>query len=127
MSYNEFKRRSFSKKQREAFIAKHDRICHWCLKRIEEGEGWDIEHIIARELMGGKEADSDANLAPIHRLVCHPAKTALDKRMITKSNHVRAKHNTDGTPSKVRAKIPRPANGGWSKGKTIWAKRKFGA
>lgn len=123
MSYNEFKRRSFSKKQREAFIAKHERICHWCLKRIEEGEGWDIEHIIARELMGGKEADADANLAPIHRLVCHPAKTAMDKRMITKSNHVRAKHNTDGTPSKVRTKVPQRKNAWPAKGTVKFQKK----
>ena len=123
MSYNQDKRRSFSKKWRESFIAKHSRICHWCLQEIGADQPWDVEHCIPRELLPDRKADSDDNLRPIHRNVCHPAKTALDRRMITKSNHVRAKHGTDGTPPKTKKKIPQRTNSWPAKGTVKFPKK----
>jgi 5-methylcytosine-specific restriction endonuclease McrA len=89
MSYNQAKRPSFSKAQRAAFIAKHGRICHWCLKPISEAEKWQVEHVIPRELMPGREADDPSNLKPIHADPCHKAKSALDIKLISKSNRIR--------------------------------------
>ena len=89
MSYNQAKRPSFSKAQRTAFIAKHNHICHWCLNPISEAEKWQIEHVIPRELMPGKEADAEDNLKPIHTEPCHKLKTALDVKLIAKSNRIR--------------------------------------
>ena len=104
MSYNQSKRPSFSKAQRAAFIEKHGRICHWCLKPISEAEKWQIEHVVARELMPGKEADDPSNLKPIHTDPCHKAKSALDIKMISKSNRIIKKLNP--ATRKVKRKIP---------------------
>lgn len=117
MSYNQIKRPSFSKAQREAFIEKHGRICHWCLKPIGEAEKWQIEHVVARELMPGKEADDPSNLRPIHTDPCHKAKSALDIKMISKSNRIR-RANGPAELRKKRKAIPSPAN-------FKWASRKF--
>lgn len=110
MSYNQTKRPSFSKAQRAAFIEKHGRICHWCLKPIGEAEKWQIEHVVARELMPGKEADDPSNLRPIHTDPCHKAKSALDIKMIAKSNRIIRK-NGPVELRKIKKKIPsRPFN-----------------
>lgn len=87
MTYNVTPRRRFTKDQRAAFLIAHGCICYFCLHPIVNDE-WDIEHQIARELLQGKNADADANLAPIHRKGCHPKKTALDRKLIAKSNRL---------------------------------------
>ena len=65
-------------------------------------------------------------------VVCCPAcnqyaANHIDKRVEAKMKRIQVKHNPDPSTRKVKPKIPRPANGGWSKGKTIWAKRPFGS
>jgi hypothetical protein len=128
MSYNKTSRRRFTKAQRAAFLLLHKSTCYWCREPILEGEPWAVEHLIARELMAGKDADADDNLKPIHAhpKPCHKTKTALDVKMIAKSNRLRREAGPVEDRRK-RTKIPRPANGGWSKGKTKWPKRKMGS
>lgn len=105
MSYNKARRPSFSKAQRQAIWDSCNGICHWCLKPIGN-DPWDAEHVIARELMEGKDADDPSNLAPIHRHGCHPAKTALDRKMIARSNRIIKR--IDGTR---RPRKPIPGRG----------------
>lgn len=88
MTYNPTPRRRFTPAQRAAFLIEHGCKCYWCLEPITNDE-WDVEHVIARELMPGKDADADGNLKPIHRKVCHTKKTALDRKLIAKSNRIR--------------------------------------
>lgn len=88
MTYNPTPRRRFTHEQRAAFLIKHGCTCYWCRGLITNDE-WDVEHVIARELMPGKDADADDNLKPIHRKGCHTAKTALDRKLIAKSNRIR--------------------------------------
>jgi|SRR5215217_5349157 len=88
MTYNQTSRRRFTAEQRAAFLHLHRCVCYWCLEPITD-DAWDIEHVIARELMPGKDADADDNLKPIHRKGCHKTKTALDRKMIAKSNRIR--------------------------------------
>lgn len=92
MTYNSTRRRKFTQAQRSAFIELHGHICWWCGQPILRCQPWDIEHQIARELMEGKDADADDNLKPIHSLVCHPKKTALDRQQIAHSNRIRRKN-----------------------------------
>lgn len=121
MTYNTTSRRRFSKAQREAFLLLHKSTCYWCLQPILDGQEWDIEHQICRELLAGKDADRDENLKPIHRKECHPQKTATDRKLIAKSNHVRAFHGTDGKGGKQTGK-------GWSTGKrSKWKKKLDGS
>lgn len=104
MSYNQTPRRKFSQKQRAEFFLLHKGICYWCQTKISDGELWDVEHVVARELQPGKEADADENLRPIHRNSCHKKKTALDKAAIGKSNRIIRKANPD--TRKVKRPIP---------------------
>jgi 5-methylcytosine-specific restriction protein A len=58
---------------------------------------------------------------------CHKFKTrTFDIPAEAKMKRVQRKHGPI-EERKVKPKIPRPANGGWSKGKTIWPKRKMGS
>lgn len=116
MTYNTARRKPLSKKQRPIFLASHGGICWWCRQPINTDE-WDDEHKIARELLPGAEADDMSNRAPIHRNPCHKQKTALDRKLIAKSNRIRRAQG----PIELRRKtkpIMRPA-------KTTWAKRPF--
>lgn len=126
VTYNQTKRRRFTKRQREAFLLRHDATCHWCREPILAGQPWQIEHLIARELMAGKDADADENLAPIHShpLPCHKAKTRQDVAMIAKSNHVRRFH---GIEPDTRKHKPRPIRGRPfpTGAKTKWPTRPF--
>ncbi len=107
MTYNQTPRRRFTPEQRRAFLILHDCACYWCRKPITEGQPWDIEHVIARELMQGKDADTDENLRPIHAhpAPCHKAKTALDRKLIAKSNRIRRNLNPE-TRKRSKRKIP---------------------
>ncbi len=91
MTYNETPRRRFNEKQRAEFLCAHEYTCYWCREAIDPNKPWDIEHVIPRELMPGKDADADGNLKPIHShpAPCHKAKTALDRKLIAKSNRIR--------------------------------------
>lgn len=91
MTFNTNRRRTFTDLQRAAFFEQHKGICYLCGQKVRApGEKWEIEHIIAREIMG-EGADDDSNLAIAH-VDCHRVKTAHDKATIAKSNRIRAKH-----------------------------------
>lgn len=94
MTYNPTPRRRFTAAQRAAFLLQHDCRCYWCGEAIIADE-FDIEHVIARELMEGKDADADENLRPIHRRPCHKEKTANDRKLIAKSNRIRRNANPE--------------------------------
>lgn len=97
MAYNQTRRRTFTTLQRAAFFERHKGICYLCGQKIDGiHEKWEIEHIIAREIMG-KDADEDSNLALAH-VSCHRAKTRDDKAAIAKSNRIRAKHISANRP-----------------------------
>lgn len=91
MSYNTTRRRTFTDLQRASFFLEHKGTCYLCGHKVHTPhEKWEIEHIVAREIMG-HGADEDSNLAVAH-VECHRKKTAQDKEAIAKSNRVRAKH-----------------------------------
>ena len=94
MTYNSTPRRRFTADQRRAFLILHGCRCYWCGEPIFADE-FDIEHVIARELLQGKDADADENLKPIHRRPCHKEKTANDRRLIAKSNRIRRQANPE--------------------------------
>lgn len=104
------RRPSISAKRRAAIKGEH-KICHFCLQPIRDGEEYDIDHVIARELGGSDDA---SNLRPIHRGDCHKKKTALDKKLIAKSNRIRKKHGVDPVTKKTKPKPIRSA--GFQKG-----------
>ena len=81
------KRKSISKKKRIEIFLAHGGICWICKLKIGADEPFDIDHQIARELMG-EGADEDYNLAPAHK-PCHKAKTKVDVKAIAKSNRIR--------------------------------------
>lgn len=118
MTYNPTTRRRFTADQRRAFLLLHNCTCYWCREPIEANQPWDIEHVIARELMPGKDADADENLRPIHSHPrrCHKLKTALDRKLIAKSNRIRRNANPETrrtTRHPIRSR------------KTAWPKRSF--
>lgn len=94
LTYNSTPRRRFTPAQRAAFLILHGSQCYWCGEPILADE-FDIEHVIARELLPGKDADADDNLKPIHRRPCHPEKTAMDRKLIAKSNRIQRQANPE--------------------------------
>lgn len=116
MTYNQTKRPSFSKAQRAKFIELHGHLCHWCLETILEGQAWQIEHVIPRELLPGKDADEPENLRPIHAKPCHAAKTALDRKLIAKSNRIIRQASPETRKRSKRPWPSKPIQGrGWEK------------
>ncbi len=126
MTYNSTPRRRFTKLQREEFLRRHDCTCYWCREKILPSQPWAIEHKIARELMPGKEADADHNLAPIHAhpMECHKLKTRLDAKLIAKSNRIRKNFGLDPVKAKPRPKM-KSRNTFDQAGKRAWPKRPF--
>ena len=127
MTYNSTPRRRFTKLQRAAFLRRHDCTCYWCSEPITDGQPWAIEHKIARELMPGKEADADHNLAPIHAhpMECHKLKTRLDAKLIAKSNRIRKNFGLDPVKAKPRPKMKSRNAFGQPGQKRPWPKRPF--
>jgi len=82
------KRKSHTPLQRAKIFDAHDGICHICRQKIQVGEKWEIEHVIALEI---SRDDSDENKAPAHTS-CHRKKTRSDAKNIAKAKRVRAKH-----------------------------------
>lgn len=134
MTYNTDRRRPLRGKARLAFLEAHGRRCWWCKGRILDAL-WDVEHCIAKELLPpGSDWNAPENLAPIHRRPCHLEKTALDRRLIAKSNRIRK--NRGRTALQV-ARPPKPEptlrgrkepirSRGFQHGpKRAWAKRLF--
>ena len=85
-------RKRFTDKDRARIFAANDGVCHICLKKIDGvREAWEIEHVIAWELT---RDDSDDNLRPAHKLVCHQEKThKRDRPAINQAKRREAKHN----------------------------------
>lgn len=71
-------------------------ICHLSGRKINAGEAWDLDHIVAL-INGG--AHRESNLAPALRSE-HRKKTAQDLKQKSKDYRVRAKHNGIKKPSK---------------------------
>jgi len=99
MTYNKAPRRSLTTLQRARLFEGHGGICYLCGEKIKIGEAWEDEHIIARELGGSDDWD---NRAPAH-VGCHKPKTAEDRKLIAKSNRVRANHIGAKQPSRLRS------------------------
>lgn len=115
MTYNATPRRRFTAQQRAAFLLAHGHTCWWCKGLITDPE-WDIEHILQREFFVGKEADDDANLAPIHRDPCHRAKSKADAKSRAKSNRIQKSLNPE-----TRRQTRHPIRSR----KAVWPKRSF--
>lgn len=91
------RRARLSTKQRVECFESNGGICHVCGVKIGVGEMWDVEHVIALEAGGDDVAE---NRRPVHRKVCHPAKTAADHTTGAKIKRVRARHIGARAPSR---------------------------
>lgn len=69
------------------FLAKDGR-CHKCHRKIQPGETWTLEHLIAI-VNGGRNAEDNLDVTCDW---CLPAKNAADAAIKKKSASVRAKH-----------------------------------
>lgn len=67
---------------------RYDGVCHWSGRKINEGDPWDPDHVLAL-CNGGQNRES--NLAPILRSV-HPKKTRQDVKQKARDARVRKKH-----------------------------------
>ena len=92
------KRRRLTEKQQTQLFLEHGGICHICEQKIwaERGEKWEVEHVLALAIYG---RDDWENLRPAH-VKCHKGKTREDRKILAKSDRIRARHL--GVP-----KIPR--------------------
>lgn len=81
-------RRALSTKARVALFQRHGGVCHICGGRIQAGEAWEVEHVVALAL-GGE--DGGDNLAPAH-VKCHRVKTAQDAKANAKAKRREAIH-----------------------------------
>ncbi len=79
-------RKRFTDKDRARIFANNHGVCHICNRKIDgTSEAWEIEHVIAWELT---RDDSDDNLRPAHKLVCHQTKTHKhDRPAINEATH----------------------------------------
>jgi 5-methylcytosine-specific restriction endonuclease McrA len=107
------KRRNWTTKRRLALFNTHDGICHLCKGKIESGQAWEVEHVIAIELGGD---DDEANCRPAH-FKCHKAKTRDDVGKIAKAKRVEARHTGASRPkgnlqSRGFDKVERPKKPG---------------
>lgn len=82
------KRKSISTKERARLFELHGGLCHICGGKIQPGQAWEIEHVLAFALSGD---DSDENRKPAHTK-CHKPKTARDKGLIAKARRRHEKH-----------------------------------
>ncbi len=76
---------------------KHDGICHISGRKINPGDNWELDHIVAL-VNGGKNDES--NLAPALK-DAHKPKTAADVAAKAKTDRVRKKHLGIGTGKKA--------------------------
>lgn len=67
----------------------HRGICHRTGRRIQAGEAWQLDHVVAL-INGGEHRES--NLAPILAGRVHAEKTAEDVALKAKTARMRAKH-----------------------------------
>lgn len=74
-------------------------VCHLSGRKINAGEAWDLDHIVAL-INGG--AHRESNLAPVLRIE-HRKKTAADMKQKAKNDRVRKKHLGIKKPRTIRA------------------------
>lgn len=67
---------------------RHGGICHLSGRKIEAGDAWELEHIVAL-CNGGEHRES--NFAPA-LVQPHKAKTAQDRLLKARNDRVRKKH-----------------------------------
>ncbi len=106
------KRKAISKATRRQVYEREGGICYLCRLPIADGERFDVDHEIARE-MGG--ADDISNYRPAHP-ECHREKSKRDVAAIAKSNRIRRNLNPETrrtTRHPIRSR------------KTAWPKRSF--
>lgn len=84
-------RRSLSQMQRLKIFEEGSGVCHICGRKIQTGEKWEAEHIIALALNGPDYDIRESNLAPAH-VKCHADKTRADRARIAKAKRMKAKH-----------------------------------
>jgi len=98
-------RKRFTDKDRARIFAAAGGVCHICNLKIDgTSQAWEIEHVIAWELT---RDDSDDNLRPAHKLVCHQTKThKQDRPAINQAKRREAKHNGVKRP---KGSFPKPA------------------
>jgi 5-methylcytosine-specific restriction protein A len=102
-------RRNMSTSRRARIFNAHGGVCHICGLKINVGERWDADHIIALEISGN---DGDDNLAPAHE-ACHRSKTSTaDIPQIAKAKRVAAKHTGAWRPRSI---IPGSKASRWRK------------
>lgn len=106
------KRKAISKAQRQAVYDRDGGICYLCSQPIAEGEPFDVDHELARELGG---ADDISNYRPAHK-PCHRLKTKGDVKLIAKSNRIRRNANPE-----TRRQTKHPIRSR----KAQWPKRSF--
>tara|TARA_R100001244_G_scaffold2541_1_gene3953 strand:+ start:18547 stop:18891 length:345 start_codon:yes stop_codon:yes gene_type:complete len=85
-------RRRLTPRQRSAILAAHGGLCWLCKRPV--GCRWDVEHMVARALLG---SETDDNLAPAHR-TCHRVKSSVDVREWAKALRAGAKHRGEKRP-----------------------------
>lgn len=87
-------RPSLSDRDRARLFKLHSGICHICGEKIDgTREAWDVEHVIPRNLLG-RLADTDENMQPAHRKVCHSEKSKRDAKNFAQA--VRREHRHMG-------------------------------
>lgn len=74
---------------RARVFAAHDGRCHRTGRKIQAGEAWELDHIVAL-INGGRNVES--NLAPILAGKPHREKTAEDVAIKAKTARMKAKH-----------------------------------
>lgn len=82
------KRRKLSTRERVRIFERAGGVCHLCGGRIQVGEAWEVEHVVA--LTRGGE-DGGENLRPAH-VKCHRRKTREDAKAAAKERRLYAKH-----------------------------------
>lgn len=106
MTYNTDPRKPLRGKARQAFLEAHGSRCYFCGEPIFPDQPWHDEHKMAKELMPpGSDWNAPENRAPIHVEPCHKIKTAIDRKIIAKSNRVRRKHGLDPDRRKPKPKM----------------------
>ncbi len=68
---------------------KFDGICHWSTRKINVGDIWHVDHVLA--LCNGGE-NRESNLAPILAGNVHAKKTYEDVKQKARSDQIRKKH-----------------------------------
>jgi len=96
-------RRRLTPRQRAGILAAHGGLCWLCKRPV--GCRWDVEHMVARALLG---SEADDNLAPAHR-TCHRVKSAVDVAMWAKAERLRK------GPKKPKGTIRSAGFRGWRK------------